>query len=763
MMKINPKLAKDPSDLNQLSFQKMRGFIKKEFLRLEKNTSPEELTQFIYIAENAAYVDKMGQPLPLLLLGTWKGKFKNFAKKEVIRRKEKDSVMGFACYGGVDPENGLKLVRLKMWKGKAKKREALLKKSIKKLVPKATHKIIFEMLSDEDANKIQHTVVKQSVLENYDHNDPQSVRAKVSLGQLLKAISITKKTVPFSDLRKQKADQEDLQNLERLYTQSNDWLDLFDTESDDIQSKYSEAHSSVTKLRDTADVLLTTFQPQQSGTSPTEDTSENKTAINAADQAAAIGAQMIKEVKYKAGYAYIPFTGKATGKKYKRGDKIAQQDIEANYGGNRPTWCNQFAMDMTKSILGDNTPFDYLPEGQGFTNANELYEFMHKAEGVLFDSLGSFEQAWQEINAGKLVYFVSQAKIGHIATGIPTENLRFDRKTQQHMIGKIVQAGSKTTICWIDEVWGNLDKVKIFKSKIDQPLAEGEEQDPNLFLKIYNSITKSVGYKGKNTREDVKVVQQLLVNDGNNIGATGPFQNGVDCACGGKTIGAIQDVQARIGQETTGVIEMNDPTWEYLWRKSKPLVDAAQLPDQKAEEDEPQDESQDEPQEDKESDKLTPEKVTFKYSDGHVNKLNPHTEEVLRELLAKANEPNVVITSTFRSTSEQAEIMYNNIVQYGPDFNRKFYGKNAGLVVDAFEEARRGGKNPVQIRKILEQTIHNVGPSSVSQHCNPNNPAVDIHPNSIKNSSFFEVILSSDPRVEFIAPPKDPFYHLEID
>src|SRR5690606_5854436 len=106
-MKINPKIAKAPEDLQQLEFKKMKALVKKELKRLEKYTSPEAPTQCILIG-NFPYKDKPGMALPLF--GTWKGRFRDYAKKEVMI-KEPLGAVGAVYYDGMN-ESGQKVVRI---------------------------------------------------------------------------------------------------------------------------------------------------------------------------------------------------------------------------------------------------------------------------------------------------------------------------------------------------------------------------------------------------------------------------------------------------------------------------------------------------------------------------------------------------------------------------------------------------------------------------------------------------------------------------
>jgi len=88
---------------------------------------------------------------------------------------------------------------------------------------------------------------------------------------------------------------------------------------------------------------------------------------------------------------------------------------------------------------------------------------------------------------------------------------------------------------------------------------------------------------------------------------------------------------------------------------------------------------------------------------------------------------------------------------------------NAKQVIAVYEVEKANGKTPEEIRAAMEAKITELGPATISKHCDKNNPAIDIHPNSLKNRSGFEAVLAANQgKVSFVAPPNDPFYHLEI-
>ena len=163
------------------------------------------------------------------------------------------------------------------------------------------------------------------------------------------------------------------------------------------------------------------------------------------------------------------------------------------------------------------------------------------------------------------------------------------------------------------------------------------------------------------------------------------------------------------------------------------------------------------------TDGLDPGAINFSYQ-GTAQALNAKAEQVLRELLAQAGETNPVIVSTIRSAEEQATIMYNNIIQYGPELNRKSYKTPAlaSQVVDAFIQAQVEGKSPAEIEEAVLMEILNVGATNITQHCDGSNPAIDIHPQSLINGANFESVLKASPLVNYFAPPNDPFFHIEV-
>ena len=145
--------------------------------------------------------------------------------------------------------------------------------------------------------------------------------------------------------------------------------------------------------------------------------------------------------------------------------------------------------------------------------------------------------------------------------------------------------------------------------------------------------------------------------------------------------------------------------------------------------------------------------------------VSAYTLQVLKECLAAAGETSATITSTSRTPHDQARAMYNNIVSLGVASQKRLYGAGGDRVIDAYVASKAAGKSRAEILADMEATIRAVGPSRVSKHCA--DPAVlgviDVGPSSITNDAQFIAAVSGDSRVSnFLRPPDDPAYHLEV-
>ena len=148
--------------------------------------------------------------------------------------------------------------------------------------------------------------------------------------------------------------------------------------------------------------------------------------------------------------------------------------------------------------------------------------------------------------------------------------------------------------------------------------------------------------------------------------------------------------------------------------------------------------------------------------------VSSHSRAVVIEILTAAGLGSCRITSTSRTPSEQARVMFNNIVDFGVTAQKGLYAAAGDAVIDAYVLARNQGKTSSQIKEAMTNKIIAVGPGKVSRHCA--DPAIlnviDISPASITNKPAFEKAVKqavkSKKVSKFLEPPQDPAYHLEI-
>lgn len=139
--------------------------------------------------------------------------------------------------------------------------------------------------------------------------------------------------------------------------------------------------------------------------------------------------------------------------------------------------------------------------------------------------------------------------------------------------------------------------------------------------------------------------------------------------------------------------------------------------------------------------------------------------QVLEDILQVAGLSSAVISSTSRTPTDQARVMFNNIVSKGVAAQKKLYAAAGDAVIDEYVKAKKAKKTPTEIKAAMEAKIIEIGPTKVSHHASdPNILCVfDVAPSSIAKKAAFEKAVKADKRVKrFITPPLDPGYHLEI-
>ena len=139
--------------------------------------------------------------------------------------------------------------------------------------------------------------------------------------------------------------------------------------------------------------------------------------------------------------------------------------------------------------------------------------------------------------------------------------------------------------------------------------------------------------------------------------------------------------------------------------------------------------------------------------------------QVLEDILQAAGLNSALISSTARTTADQARVMFNNIESTSVLAQKKLYAAAGDEVIDEYVKAKKAGKTAIEIKAAMEAKIIAIGPTKVSHHAaDPNKLCViDIAASSILKKAAFEKAVKSDKRVKrFITPPLDPAYHLEI-
>jgi len=147
--------------------------------------------------------------------------------------------------------------------------------------------------------------------------------------------------------------------------------------------------------------------------------------------------------------------------------------------------------------------------------------------------------------------------------------------------------------------------------------------------------------------------------------------------------------------------------------------------------------------------------------------VSAHSRKILQEIMKKVGVTKIIITSTARTTADQARIMYENIEKYGADEQKRLYGGYGDKVIDVYIALKEKKKSRGEIVTAMQNKIMTLGPGKVSSHVADFKKmnVVDIAPSSIPKAfhTMFEKTVESDKRISrFFKPPKDPAYHLEI-
>ncbi len=163
-----------------------------------------------------------------------------------------------------------------------------------------------------------------------------------------------------------------------------------------------------------------------------------------------------------------------------------------------------------------------------------------------------------------------------------------------------------------------------------------------------------------------------------------------------------------------------------------------------------------------------PQDVEIRFaSTAKAAELTPYSETVLRDVVVAADLRTVLISSTARTPSDQARVMYNNLETEGVEKQHTLYGHGGDQVIDVYVKSKTAGKSRDAIIADMRDKIVAVGPSNVSRHIG--DPRIrnvfDVAPSSVANRVAFERAVRAERRIDgrsFFMPPNDPGYHIEI-
>jgi hypothetical protein len=145
--------------------------------------------------------------------------------------------------------------------------------------------------------------------------------------------------------------------------------------------------------------------------------------------------------------------------------------------------------------------------------------------------------------------------------------------------------------------------------------------------------------------------------------------------------------------------------------------------------------------------------------------VTPFSLGVLRDVMAVAKVAKLTISSTQRSPTDQARVMYNNLETQGVAAQRKLYKPPGQAVIDVYVAGKAANKSPDAIKAEMTAKINDLGPMNVSHHAaDPKLLNVfDVAPSSVADVTAFEAAAKADARVsKFLTPPNDPGLHFEI-
>jgi hypothetical protein len=152
--------------------------------------------------------------------------------------------------------------------------------------------------------------------------------------------------------------------------------------------------------------------------------------------------------------------------------------------------------------------------------------------------------------------------------------------------------------------------------------------------------------------------------------------------------------------------------------------------------------------------------------------VSAYSKGILEDVLRAAKLTSATITSTARTPTDQARVMYNNLEGTGEgqgvEAQKKLYGNAGDKVVDVYVALKAEKKTADEIKAAMKAKIDELGPTNVSRHIS--DPAklnvFDVGPNSIGDDAAqtaFKTAAQAETRIShFIPYPDDPGHHFEI-
>src|SRR6476646_5533353 len=122
---------------------------------------------------------------------------------------------------------------------------------------------------------------------------------------------------------------------------------------------------------------------------------------------------------------------------------------------------------------------------------------------------------------------------------------------------------------------------------------------------------------------------------------------------------------------------------------------------------------------------------------------------VLRDVMTAATVARLIISSTQRSPSDQARVMFNNLETQGVAAQRRLYKPPGQAVIDVYVAGKAAGKTSDAIKAEMTAKINELGPMNVSHHAaDPKLLNVfDVAPSSVSDVNAFQAAAKADVRV----------------